>query len=277
VTKSVVLFAAAFVLANQADARPIRWNPELREGRVVQLGRIAIGDEGRGRDTDRIDLRDRFECKLTHVKFTATNDDVVLRKVLVVFRNGQRDSVDLNDRDDRRRPGRPTGLYLRAGQSTQWLDIDDVNDGNPNGRCVEAIQVVGVDRDGRNRGRNTPAIVMVDGFLKNQRGNGDRERGRLLGETSLTFFPDKDKIKINECGIGELKIVVKKHDAEVDQIVVRFGNGGTQELNVRENFREGSSSRWIDLNGRRDRCISEIAVKGKSKGFEKARLQIFGR
>src|SRR5690606_33861885 len=121
------------------------------------LGTVRLGDEGSRIDAEVIDVRNnrQIECNLTHVKFAAAREGVIISRVVVEYRNGQRDSVDLSDRDDGRggpgfgRPGfpMPRGLRLMPGQSSEWLDIDDVADGRANGRCVDRIMVYGNDVD----------------------------------------------------------------------------------------------------------------------------------
>jgi hypothetical protein len=160
-----------------------------RRGKEITLGVVRLGDEGRRIDAEEINVRNNrnIECNLTHVKFSAVNKGVKIYKVMVQYRNGQRDSIDLSDRDDRdhrRDPRDRAGLRIRPGSSSEWLDIDDVTDGQQSGRCVDSIQVFGDDidgwrdrdgRDGRDRDRDhrrpgmDGAVVKVEGFVKSER------------------------------------------------------------------------------------------------------------
>jgi hypothetical protein len=91
----------------------------------------------------------------------------------------------------------------------------------------------------------------------------------LLGETRLSVFTDSDQIEVRSCGgIGDLRIKamsvqVLDQDADVDSVVVTFGDGQRQELAIRQRFAQGTSSRWVDLAGG-GRCIKSIKVVGDS-------------
>ena len=64
--------------------------------------------------------------------------------------------------------------------------------------------------------------------------------------------------------------------------IVTFYNGSRQEIYVRDHFKPFSSSRWIDLRGKR-RCIKKIVVVGdadtyRRTGFRKqAKVLFYGR
>jgi hypothetical protein len=145
-----------------------------------------------------------LQCRMTHIKLTAIMDSVVLTKIDVTYQRADRfgnnkDSIDLNDNDDfgrsRDRRGwndRIRGISLAANQSSPWLDLDDVQDGFPNGRCITTIQVYGVDtpdfgRRGERPGRfggpirpiDRPATVQIEGIaLRN--GGGDNHRPPIV-------------------------------------------------------------------------------------------------
>jgi hypothetical protein len=159
-----------------------RWRREApRDARQEQLGVVTLSDFGTSARPIRVD---RFNCGLTHLSFTAQSDSVRIFAVSVTYRGGQRDQIDLNDSDDfrpgdwrdngRRRPG-GRGIYLERGESTGWLDEDDVLDGRSDGRCVQEIVIVG--EEGFNGNRRQAAEIRVAGLIRRRDGGGGHGGG----------------------------------------------------------------------------------------------------
>jgi hypothetical protein len=108
---------------------------------------------------------------------------------------------------------------------------------------------------------------------------------QLLGRVRLSFSErDLDIIRVaNRCGNGSqngfraIRLVVDRADADIEGLFVQYGNGRTERLAVRQRFREGSSSRYIDLAGNR-RCLTGIAIVGDTRNREnrQARVRVFG-
>ena len=103
---------------------------------------------------------------------------------------------------------------------------------------------------------------------------------KLIGTTLLTRQEnDVDVLRFASCrsGVAQLKLQVRRADAEIEAIVVHFANGESTRLNVRQRFNQGGESRWVDLPGG-NRCISKIKLVGDSEGSKKqAKVAIFGR
>lgn len=107
----------------------------------------------------------------------------------------------------------------------------------------------------------------------------------FLGDTFLSPREnDVDWIFVNDCRDGAwdrdlvaVRVEVRNVQAEIESVILRFGNGQTQPLYLRERFAPGTSSRWIDLDGGR-RCIREIRVVGDAEGYgnRQARVGVFG-
>ena len=70
-----------------------------------------------------------------------------------------------------------------------------------------------------------------------------------------------------------IRLEVRRNDVEILELRVVYNNDTSDELRVREVFKAGSSSRVIDLPGRR-RAIRQIIVSYLAKG--PARIQFFG-
>jgi hypothetical protein len=201
------VLAAASLLAGTVQAREGRWGDDRRDDRFGRERSVVVGSVQIGRNNFNpsvLYVPAELQCRMTHIKLTAIMDSVVLTKIDVTYRFADRfgnnkDSIDLNDNDDfgrsRDRRGwndRIRGISLAANQSSPWLDLDDVQDGFPDGRCITSIQVYGIDtpdfgRRGERPGRfggpirpiDRPATVQIEGIaLRN--GGGDNHRPPIV-------------------------------------------------------------------------------------------------
>jgi len=215
-------------LAQPALAAPGgRWHrpdhDSIRGGQTIDLGSIRMGDNHRRFDSDVLDIRRRpnVECNLTHIKFTAGNDNLRIIQVEVKYYNGMTDSIELDDDQDfgRGGPGRDfgrgrrnlRGIYLDKFRSSDWLNLSDVQDDRQSGRCIESIRVTGVDVpdrgfDRHDRRLDRPATVRVEGLLAMRRpgpGRPDwnnpprppmppREHAVHIGRVKFSLNPFKD-------------------------------------------------------------------------------------
>ncbi len=98
---------------------------------------------------------------------------------------------------------------------------------------------------------------------------------QLLGTAIFEPRPQRDVIEVGaqEGRFRGIRFEVRRNDVEILDLRIVYGNGTTEDLRVREIFRAGSSSRVIDLPGRR-RAIRQIIVTYLAKG--PARIQFFG-
>lgn len=197
ILQSLTIAATATLVglsSEEASAQMMRrrWENDIqrsRQGQVIDVGNLTIGDGRRGESQSTIDLSNNpmIQCNLTHLMFTPYNDSVWLTRAYVEYarpnpRGEMFDWIDLNVQapapmpPGRHRPGRPapppapTGLQLAGGQSSPWLDVDDVVDGSPSGRCIRRITVYGIDTPdamgpGRVERHDPPALVRVNGFI----------------------------------------------------------------------------------------------------------------
>lgn len=260
------------------------------------LGRTSLGKVFH--DSDVIDLG---HCG------TPQNSPVRSVQVEVRFANVEIDEVVLQfgDGSEQRLSIRE---YFNPGSSSRVIDL------NGDRRCVRRIFVTG-----RTLELFAPeAVVAVYGsrFYGGNEGHhdhdgdhdGDHDRDhhdgdhhgdydddfhghRFLGATYLSGHHDHDRIVLGSCrhrsGGGmygrdvarTLQFRVTENDAQIDSVIVVFGNGQAQEIDIRRFFEEGTYSAPKDLNGDR-RCIQEILVSGhtienRRNGFEEARFEIF--
>jgi hypothetical protein len=98
-----------------------------------------------------------------------------------------------------------------------------------------------------------------------------------IGESHVDGHNDHDTIHVNSSdAFRALQIRVQGSAVHFDHIVVRYGNGEKDELNVREVIQPGQSSRQIDLQGAR-RKIDKIDVwYEKAKWANKPTVSFFG-
>ena len=107
------------------------------------------------------------------------------------------------------------------------------------------------------------------------------EDARLLGQTRLSYGEkDLDVLVVpGKCPtLSAVKIRAAQGSADIESLAVRYGNDAWDRLSLRENFRQGSESRWIDLHGGQ-RCVTGIAVFGdtKNRSSNPAVVQIFAK
>lgn len=245
----------------------------FRNGQTIGLGQVRIGNRDRRWDPDTIwvNQNPRIQCNLTHIQLSALNDDAFITAVEVEYRerdrNGNnRDMIDLNDNDDSwgggRGRGGNRGIRLSPRMPSPWLDLDDVQDGYPSGRCVQAIRVFGMDipdrgpggpgRGGPGRGDDrcrrygncpqpAPTIIQVDGFLANRGpggnpgGGGDHRPDRphgppvFLGSTGLV---GKNRNELRRVPVGAdkgrfdgIKLVAKDDLFAANTVDIYFTRG----------------------------------------------------
>jgi hypothetical protein len=81
----------------------------------------------------------------------------------------------------------------------------------------------------------------------------------LLGTRNVTDRVDHDTIRVTASrgDFRRIQFRVSRRPIELYRVVVHYGNGADDRLEVRENVRAGGSTRWIDLRGG-DRVIRSI-------------------
>lgn len=93
----------------------------------------------------------------------------------------------------------------------------------------------------------------------------------VLGRVFLERGHDTDVIHLPRCQqsankfVGQVRLVVPRDSANINSVRVVFQNNRWQDLRIRPNYRPGSATRWIDLQGPFDaRCIKRIHISGRS-------------
>jgi len=101
----------------------------------------------------------------------------------------------------------------------------------------------------------------------------------LLGERTVTDRLDHDTIVVTaERGeFSAVKFMVKKHAVDFHRVVVHYGNGENQDVEVRHLIPAGGSSRTVDFAGGR-RVIRSIDFwyDAHTLGGKKAVVSVLG-
>lgn len=102
----------------------------------------------------------------------------------------------------------------------------------------------------------------------------------MLGMRKVNYSLDRDEIIVTRAAgiFTALKVKVKKAPINMQKLVVTFGNGEVEELELRNNFAAGSESRVIDLPGNK-RVIKKIVFWYDTKNIanRKGIVEVWGR
>lgn len=101
----------------------------------------------------------------------------------------------------------------------------------------------------------------------------------FLGERKVDHLVEKDVIMVTakDGRFDSIKLKVKRNRVDFKKVVVHYGNGTKEEINLRSEIPAGGQTRAIDLKGK-DRIIKKVdfyyhteRIRGK-----KAVVQLFG-
>lgn len=108
----------------------------------------------------------------------------------------------------------------------------------------------------------------------------DQKPWEKLGERKVNYGLDHDEILVTaaEGRFTALKIKVKKGGINMHKLVVVYGNGERDELELRNDFAPGSESRVLDLNGNK-RVIQKVIFNYDTHNIanKKAIVELWGR
>ncbi|WP_271781958.1 DUF2541 family protein [Aquimarina algiphila] len=101
-----------------------------------------------------------------------------------------------------------------------------------------------------------------------------------LGSKIVNYKLDKDIIKVTakEGAFKKLKIKITGGSINMHRMVVQYGNGEKDVIQLRYNFSRRSATRVIDLKGNK-RIIRDITFfyDTKNSSRKKAKIHVFGR
>jgi hypothetical protein len=102
----------------------------------------------------------------------------------------------------------------------------------------------------------------------------------LLGERRVSDAADHDVIAVSATRGDFTKLQVRVLDRAVQfrSLKIHFGNGDTQDVELRDVIRAGGSSRVIDIEGG-DRVIRSVELRydAQALGGRTARVRVFAR
>ena len=110
--------------------------------------------------------------------------------------------------------------------------------------------------------------------------SGNAGPWELLGSRKVNYAADHDEIVVTRAEglFTALQIKVKRGPVNMHRIVVHYGNGEKEEIELRNNFQAGSESRVIDLPGNK-RVIRKVDFLYDTKNLaqRKAVVELWGR
>ena len=102
----------------------------------------------------------------------------------------------------------------------------------------------------------------------------------LLGVKQVNYSLDRDDIKVtaSEGFFTAIKIKVKRAPVNLHKLVVHYGNGDVEEIELRQNFPAGSESRVLDLPGNK-RVIQKVVFWYDTKNLARRKgiVELWGR
>lgn len=123
------------------------------------------------------------------------------------------------------------------------------------------------------------AVILTTLLLTMSAASVQAADARYLGSTKLAHHEnDLDLIKTRcKPRINAIKLKAKHGQVEIESLWVRFRDGSTDTLHVRDRIGKGGETRWIDLEGGK-RCVVQIGVIGDTElSLDRARVDVYGR
>ena len=123
-------------------------------------------------------------------------------------------------------------------------------------------------------------LLSIAAFTSTNLATAQQGTWEKLGSRKVDRKIDHDEIMVTwtDGAFDAIKIMVTGAPLNMHKCVVHFGNGTSQEIELKQNFAQGSDSRVVDLAGN-NRIINRISfwydTKGVFKG--KATVTVFGR
>lgn len=111
-------------------------------------------------------------------------------------------------------------------------------------------------------------------------GNRGNNRWDYLGEANVDGARDHDAIQVGRADgrFRSLRIQVERAPIEFQRVIVHYGNGESEELQIRDKIRAGGQTRAIDLRGG-DRAISSVEFWYAKANWrsQRPKVRLYGR
>jgi hypothetical protein len=218
----------------------------------VLLGQTTVDGQ---RDRDRISIG-RAEGRFRSIQLRVTGGPVEFYRVVVNFANGGSEEVEVREN-------------IRPGGQTRAIDLKGTD------RTINSVDFL------YGKGTWRPGIRPKVTLYGVKFTPPPPRAWELLGQTTVSGQRDFDRISVGraEGRFNSLQLRVTGGPVEFYKVVVNYGDGTKEELEVRENIRPGGQTRPIDLRGN-NRVINSIDFfygKGtwRRGGFPK--VSVYGR
>ena len=122
--------------------------------------------------------------------------------------------------------------------------------------------------------------VLAAGTAEARRGRPIGPRWELLGERTVTDKADHDTLPVTAARgtFRSLKLEVRGRAVQFHSVKIHFGDGETQDVELRNVIPAGGESRVIDVEGR-DRVIRSIEFHYDAQSLlgKKAVVKVYGK
>lgn len=201
--------------------------------------------------------------RIERLQLRVQGADAKIEALAVRFQNGQVQRIDVRSN-------------IPKGSASRWIPLP-----GDSARCIDRIGIMGSTALSSEAGLARVQFVGEYGTVTNNLPGA--QTARQLGTTKLSLFTnDTDVVRVNSCQprVTSLQLQAKNADANLKSVVVTFGNGERQTLDVRSTLKKDQYTRWIPLDGRGGRCVTQIRVLGDTSfnfQFSPARVVFYGK
>lgn len=123
-------------------------------------------------------------------------------------------------------------------------------------------------------------ITLFIGIATINNTQAQSKKWEQLGSKEVNFGLDKDEILVtaSEGIFKSVMLKVKKAPINMYKMTLVFGDGSEQNVELKNNFRAGSQSRIIDLEGN-NRVIRKVVLLYDTKNYKrrKATVELWGK
>jgi hypothetical protein len=218
----------------------------------VLLGQTTVDGQ---RDRDRISIG-RTEGRFQSIQLRVTGGPVEFQRVVVNYGNGTSEELEVREN-------------IRAGGQTRAIDLRGTD------RIINSVDFLYSKGTWRPSAR--PRVTLYgEKFIAPRPGPW-----ALLGETTVDGQRDRDRIVLgrSEGRFQSIQLRVIGAPVEFQRVVVNYGNGTSEELEVRDHIPAGGQTRAIDLRGN-DRVINSVDFlysKANWRRGARPRVALYGR
>ncbi|MCB1519430.1 MAG: hypothetical protein KDJ37_02515 [Hyphomicrobiaceae bacterium] len=237
---------ARLTLLGRQDERRGRDEPR------AERGFDAIGTETVSRDNRRVRFDvGRREGRFVALRFKAEDGAIRIEDVRITFGNGETQKVAVDER-------------LGESEMTAVIDLEGEK------RAIRDVVVEARPRRGAGRARLTllgRQDVRRGGDARRDDRRGGGEEWVTLGRQNAAMFKaDTDMFRVGrDAGVFRaVRVAVEGSNVKFFGMVIKYGNGETEDVPLVGEIRAGQVSQAIDLKGR-DRFIDSVTFKYRAK------------